>query len=138
MYYCLGLGFYCCIETLDEKQVREERFYLAHTSTSSSFSEGSQGRNSNKTGTWNRELMQRPWQELLTGLFHMTCSAYSLIELRTTSLGTAPPTVHWACAVSHLLRNCLTHKYYAGIFSSAAPSFTMGKTDMKLSRTTMK
>jgi hypothetical protein len=39
-----------------------------------------------------QELMQRPWRDV-TGLLPLPCSAYFLIESRTTSLGIAPPTM---------------------------------------------
>jgi hypothetical protein len=44
-----------------KKEVGEERVYLAYTSTLLFTAEGSQDSNSNSTGTWRQELMQRPW-----------------------------------------------------------------------------
>ena len=44
----------------DQKQLREERIYLAYSSTSLFITEGSQDRNSHRSGTWRQELMQRP------------------------------------------------------------------------------
>jgi hypothetical protein len=43
----------------DQKQVGEERVYLAYTS----IAEGIQGRNLNRTGIWRQELMKRPWRD---------------------------------------------------------------------------
>jgi hypothetical protein len=40
----------------------EERVYSAYTSTSQFTIKGSQGRNSNRAGTWTQELMLRPWR----------------------------------------------------------------------------
>lgn len=44
-----------------KKQVGKERDYSAYTSTHSTIHrcEGSQDRNSNRAGSWRRELMQR-------------------------------------------------------------------------------
>jgi hypothetical protein len=44
----------------DQKQVGEERFYLAWTSTLLSIFVESQDRNSNRAGIWRQELMQKP------------------------------------------------------------------------------
>jgi hypothetical protein len=46
---------------MTRKQVGEERVCVAYTSTALFIIEGSQDRNSNRTGTWRQELMQRPW-----------------------------------------------------------------------------
>jgi hypothetical protein len=48
------------------KRLREERVYP--TSTLLFITEGSQDRDSSRTGTWRQELMQRPRQVLLPGL----------------------------------------------------------------------
>jgi hypothetical protein len=45
---------------MTKKQVGEEVVYLAYTSTSLFIIKGSQDRNSNRTGTWRQELMQKP------------------------------------------------------------------------------
>ena len=45
----------------DQKAGWKERIYLAYTSVSQFIIEGSQGRNSNRAGTWRQELIQRPW-----------------------------------------------------------------------------
>jgi hypothetical protein len=68
---------------------------LAYTSTLLFITEGSQDRNSERAGTWRQELMQRPWRELLTGLFMVAFSACFLIEPRATSSGMATPTLGW-------------------------------------------
>ena len=46
----------------DPKQTGEERVCLVYASTSLFITEESQGRNSNRAGTWRQELMQRPWR----------------------------------------------------------------------------
>jgi hypothetical protein len=45
-----------------KKQLGEERVYFPDASTIQSITERSQGRNSNRAGTWRQELMQRPWK----------------------------------------------------------------------------
>jgi type VI protein secretion system component Hcp len=45
-----------------KRQAGEESVYLAYTSTSLAFIEGSRDRNSSSTGSWRQELMQRPWR----------------------------------------------------------------------------
>jgi hypothetical protein len=74
----------------DQKQLREERLYFIHSSVSVFITKGSQNRNSNNTGTWRQELMQRPWRGAAYWLASLSCSACFLIELRTTSPGMAP------------------------------------------------
>jgi hypothetical protein len=44
---------------MTKKQLEEEKVYLSYISTVQSISEGSQDRNSNRTGTWRQELMPR-------------------------------------------------------------------------------
>jgi hypothetical protein len=41
----------------DQKKVEEEWIYLAYGSTLLFITEGSQGKNSNKTGTWRQGLI---------------------------------------------------------------------------------
>jgi hypothetical protein len=82
--------------TMNKKQVGEERVYSAYTSTLLVITKGSQDWNSDRAGTWRQELMQRPWRVLLTGLLPLACSACCLIEPKTTSPGMAPPTLGWA------------------------------------------
>lgn len=60
-----------------QKQVWEEGLHLAWIFLSLFFIEGSQGRNSNRAGTWRQEVKQRPvdniWSSLLFNiLFHRT------------------------------------------------------------------
>ena len=68
----------------DQKQVGEERAYLAYTSISLFIIEGGQDRNSNMAGTWRQKLK---------GLLLVACSACFLTEPRTTSPELAPPTI---------------------------------------------
>jgi hypothetical protein len=72
--------------TMTKKQVGEERIHLGYTSMLLVFTEGSQDRNTDRTGTWRQELMQRLWRVLLTWLL-LACAACLLLEPRTTSSG---------------------------------------------------
>jgi hypothetical protein len=60
---------------MTKKQV-EERIYSAYTSTLLFITKGNQDRNTHRAGTWRQELMQRPWRELLTGLFSLAWLSY--------------------------------------------------------------
>lgn len=46
---------------MTKKQVREESVYLAYTSILWFNIERRQGRNSNRVGSWGKELLQRRW-----------------------------------------------------------------------------
>jgi hypothetical protein len=48
---------------MTKKQVGEGRVYFAYTSSLLFITKGNQDRNSNRAGTWRRELMQRPWRD---------------------------------------------------------------------------
>lgn len=79
-----------------KRYVEMTGFSLSYASACSSLSfiiEGSQGRNSSRTRTWRKELMQRHGRVLLSGLLIMACSAWFLIDPRATSPGIAPPTI---------------------------------------------
>jgi hypothetical protein len=80
----------------DQKQAGEKRVHLAYTSILLFIIKGSQDRNSNQAETWKQELMQRPWRDGAYWLAPMACSAFFLIESRTTCPGIAPPTMGWA------------------------------------------
>jgi hypothetical protein len=54
----------------NQKQLGEEGVYLAYNSTSLFTTEGRQGRNSNRAGTWRLELMQKPWRGAVYWLAH--------------------------------------------------------------------
>jgi hypothetical protein len=62
---------------------------------------------------------------LLTGLFPMACSAFFLIEPRTTSSGIALLTMGWALPHPSLIKKMSTARSYGGIFSIELPSFHM-------------
>jgi hypothetical protein len=49
----------------DQKQLGEGRVYLDYELPHHFIFEGSQGRNSSKTGTWSLEPKQRPWRLML-------------------------------------------------------------------------
>jgi hypothetical protein len=54
--------------------------------------------------------------ELLTDLFPMACSAFFLIELRTTNPGLAPPTMVWVLPNQSLIKKILYRLAYSLIF----------------------
>lgn len=74
--------------TLTKEIIGEERVYSATIFITS----GTQDRNSSRTGTWRQELVQKSWRGASYWLAPMTCSAYLLIEPKTTSPGLALPT----------------------------------------------
>jgi hypothetical protein len=53
-----------------QKQVEEERLYLAYTFISLLIIKGGQDRNSNRAGTWRQELMHRTWKSTTYRLAH--------------------------------------------------------------------
>jgi hypothetical protein len=84
----------------DQKAVREERVYSAHTSTAWFIFGGSQVRNSNRAGTWRQELMQRPWRGAAYwlaphGLLSLLCYRTQDHQPRdtTTHIGLGPPSL---------------------------------------------
>jgi len=54
---------------------------LAYTFTTPFIVEGSQDRNTNRTGTWKQELMQRAWRDVAYWL--VPHGLHSLISYRT-------------------------------------------------------
>jgi hypothetical protein len=78
---------------MTKKHVGEKR--MAHTSILLLIIEGGQDRNSNLAGTWRQELVQRLWRGAADWLTSMACSAWFLIEPRTTSPGLALSTIGW-------------------------------------------
>jgi hypothetical protein len=48
---------------MTNKQVEEERFYSAHTSTLLFIAKESEDWTSHRVGTWMQELMQKPWRD---------------------------------------------------------------------------
>jgi len=55
--------------------------------------EGSQGRNSSRTGTWRQELMQKPWSSVAYWLtFHGLLSLLSY-TIQNHQPGIVPPTI---------------------------------------------
>ena len=76
-----------------QKQLVEERIYLAYASTSLFITEGNQDRNSNRAGTWRQELKQRPQRGAAYWLLCMACSVYFFVGPRVTSSGMAPSMV---------------------------------------------
>ena len=52
-------------ERHDQKARWEERAYPAYTCTALFIVKGSQDRNSNRSGTWRQELMQRSWRDAI-------------------------------------------------------------------------
>jgi hypothetical protein len=74
-------GFYCCNNIMAKRQGEEEKVYLSYTSRSQSIIGGGQDRNSNKTGAWRQELMQRPWNNAVYCL--VPHGMLSLLSYRT-------------------------------------------------------
>jgi hypothetical protein len=77
----------------DQKQVKEERVYLAYTPTSLFIMEGSQGRNLGAGAAYS--------------LFPMASLTCYLTEAKTTSPGMAPPTMNWALSHQSLIKKML-------------------------------
>jgi hypothetical protein len=76
-----------------KKQVEEERVYSAYNSILLFIIKGRQDWNSHRVGTWRQELTSSQGGMLLTGLLPLACSAWFLIDPKTTSPGMAPPTM---------------------------------------------
>jgi hypothetical protein len=87
---CLSQGFYSCTNIMTKKQVGEERVYSAYTSMLLFITKGSQDWNSNRSGS--RSWCRGHGGMFFTGLPHLTCSACSLIEPKTTSPEMVSPT----------------------------------------------
>ena len=83
---------------MTQKQVGEERVYLAYTSTSLFIIEVSQDRNFNRAGTWRQELMQKPWRVLHAGLL-------SLISYTIQNYQSRDGTTHHGLGPPHLIKN---------------------------------
>jgi hypothetical protein len=79
---CLSQGFYSCTSIMTKKQVGEERVYSAYISMLLFITKGSQD--------W-KELMQRPWRDVLYWL--ASSGLLSLLSYRTetTSPEMVPP-----------------------------------------------
>jgi len=67
-----------------------ERTWGGQAPTAPFAIEGSQDRSSNRPGTWQKELMQRPWRADSYFMLPMACSACFLIDPRTTNPDMAP------------------------------------------------
>jgi hypothetical protein len=87
--WCLSQGFYSCTNIMTKKQVGEERVYSAYTSTLLFITKGRQDWNSSRSGS--RSWCRGHGGMFLTGLPPLACSAYFLIEPKTTSSRMAPP-----------------------------------------------
>ena len=75
---------------MTKKQVGEERVYSAYTSKPLFITKGNQDWNSSRSG--NRSWCRGHGGTFLTGLLPLACSAYLLIEPKTTSPEMVPPT----------------------------------------------
>ena len=136
---CLSSGFYCCNETswLRSKLGKGFIWFILPCNCSSS----KEGRGGTQTG---QKPGGRSWCRghggvLLTGLLLMACSAFLLIELRTTSPDMASSIVGWALPHQSLIKKCYIGLpiagSYRGIFSIEVPSSQMTLTcqvDIKL------
>jgi hypothetical protein len=119
-------------------------FNLAYTSISLFIIEGSQKRNSNRSGTWRQELMQRPRGSAVYCLvLHGLLRLHFLIGPRTTSTGIAAPTMGWALPHQSLIKKMFymtayrqtlwRHFLNSGCLLSDDPRFC--QVDIKLFRT---
>jgi len=79
---------------MTKKQGRKERVYSAYTSTLLFITKESQDWNSHRAGTWRQEWMQKPWRGAAYWLASPGLLTF-LLEHRTASPGTVPPTMGW-------------------------------------------
>ena len=138
MFYtvCLRQDSYCYTKHHDQKQVVEEWVYSAYTSTPLSITKGSQDRNSNRTGTWRQELMQRLWRVLLTWLL-LACAGCFLLETRTSSSGVAPLTMDGALPQGSFFEK-MPYSWISWRHSTEAPSSLRTLMCIKLTHQTSK
>lgn len=87
------------------------RVYLSYSSQSQSVLKRSQDRNSSKN-------CSRHHGETLTGLFPKDCSSCSFVQLRTSVLGMAWPTMSWALAYQSLIKEMFHRLAYRPILWS--------------------
>lgn len=85
-------------KTVTKSNFGRKGAYLTFTSISQFFIEGSQGKNSNRTGCWRQELMQKSGRNTAFCLALLAFSVCFLRAPRTTSPGVVPPTLDWALA----------------------------------------
>jgi len=98
---CLSYGFYCYNgSTVTKRQVGEERVYLAYTSKYIVHHRKKSGQKFKQDWNLEGEVDAETTEGLLTGLLPLTYPVY-LIEPRTTSPGTVPPTMDWASPIDH-------------------------------------
>jgi hypothetical protein len=68
-------------------------FIFFHGSIEQFNIKSSEGRNSNRAGTWRQELMQKPWRG--AAYYLAPRSLFSLFSYRTASPGILLPTMGW-------------------------------------------
>ena len=88
---CLSQGFYSWTKTSwPRSKLGRKWFYSAYASILLFITKGSQDWNSSRSGS--RNWCRSHEGMFFTGLLPLACSAYSLIEPKTTSPGMVPPT----------------------------------------------
>ena len=107
----------------NQKQVGEERVYLAYTSILLFSPEGSQDRKSYRAGTWGRSWYRGRGGVLFTDLLIMACSACFLTEPRTTSPGMAPPAMGWTLPHQSLIKKMPYRPAYILILRRRIPNW---------------
>jgi hypothetical protein len=129
----LSLCFYCYNETPWPKSNLERKGFiwltLPHCCSSP---EGSQDRNSNRTGPVGRSWCRGHGGVLLT----VACSACFLIEPKTISPGMAPPTMGWELHHWSLIDKMLYSLILWRHFSTEDPSSLMTRACVKLTHKT--
>lgn len=78
---------------LKKSKLERKGFYPAYTSVLLFVIEGSQARDSSRSGTWSLELLQRPWKGVAYCPAFLAHSDCFLIESRACSPGMASPTI---------------------------------------------
>jgi hypothetical protein len=93
----------------------KERVFLAYTFIPLFILKGNQDRNSNRAGTWRKELMQRLWRG--TDYSLASCSLLRLLSYRTQGHKPRDNTAHNGCALPHqsVIKNMLYMLAYSPI-----------------------
>jgi len=114
-----------------KEQVREEKVYSAYTSTLLLISKGRWDRNSNRTGSWRKELRQRLWSG--TAYCLAPHVLLSLLSYRTQDHQPRNGAAHSGPGSPHQsLRKCPTAGSYGHMFTTEVPSSLMTLACVKL------
>ena len=105
---------------MTKMQIGEERVYSAYTSILLFITKGSQDRNSYRTGTWWRVLMQKLWRGAACWL--ASPGLLSLLSYRTRDYQPRDGTTHnGPSPLDHLLRKYLSAGSHGGISPRETP-----------------